>query len=232
MIPCFKETLSHKGSPAARKFILRIGFALALGATATGCAVGPQYHRPTVKLQPFHNAPSIEARTAYQSTESMSGRVAAHLPGYDRHQNYYDLGFIASWETDLFGGLKKGAEAAAAEAQAAEALHAGTRITIAAEAADAYMQIRGAQARLNFAKDQISTDKHLVELVQQRRDAGIASDAVASERDSSTSHGFSRGTAEPAGRSHGRAAGNVRSGTDARDRHSRCTGNLRLRDAH
>src|SRR5436309_3101446 len=44
------------------------------------------------------------------------------------------------------------------------------------EAADAYMQIRGAQARLNFAKDQVSIDEHLVELVQQRRDAGIASD--------------------------------------------------------
>jgi len=220
-----------------------MSLALALGASLTGCAVGPKYHRPTVKLQPFHNAPSIETRTAslsappldqwwagfrdpeltrivnraldenldlaaamtrvqqaraaaqgagarrmpsgsinasttslYQSTESMSGRVASHLPGYDRHQNYFDLGFIASWETDLFGGLKKGAQAAAAEAQAAEALHTGTRITVAAEAADAYMQIRGAQARLNFAKDQISTDKHLVELVQQRRDAGIASD--------------------------------------------------------
>src|SRR5438876_8156973 len=35
-----------------------------------------------------------------------------------------------------------------------------------------YMQVRGAQARLNFAKDQIATDSHLVELVQQRRDAG------------------------------------------------------------
>src|SRR5438045_8785644 len=34
----------------------------------------------------------------------------------------------------------------------------------------------GAQARLVFAKEQIATDKHLVELVQQRRDAGIASD--------------------------------------------------------
>ncbi len=235
--------LSYKSLPAARKFILRMSLALALGASLTGCAVGPKYHRPTVKLQPFHNAPSIETRTAslsappldqwwagfrdpeltrivnraldenldlaaamtrvqqaraaaqgagarrmpsgsinasttslYQSTESMSGRVASHLPGYDRHQNYFDLGFIASWETDLFGGLKKGAQAAAAEAQAAEALHTGTRITVAAEAADAYMQIRGAQARLNFAKDQISTDKHLVELVQQRRDAGIASD--------------------------------------------------------
>ena len=234
---------SYKSSPAGRKFILRMGFALALGASMTGCAVGPKYHHPTVKLQPFHNAPSIETRTAAlpaspldqwwtgfhdaeltrivqraldqnldlaaamtrvqqaraaaqgagarrlpsgnlyasttslsQSTESVSGRLAAHTPGYDRHQNYYDLGFIASWETDLFGGLKKAAQAASAEAQAAEALHMGTRITVAAEAADAYMQIRGAQARLNFAKDQVSTDKHLVELVQQRRDAGIASD--------------------------------------------------------
>src|SRR5205814_9743574 len=60
--------------------------------------------------------------------------------------------------------------------QAAEASHTGTRITVAAEAADAYMQVRGAQARLNFAKDQIATDSHLVELVQQRRDAGVASD--------------------------------------------------------
>ena len=114
--------------------------------------------------------------TLYQSTESMTGRLASHLPGYSRTQNYYDLGFMASWETDLFGGLKRGAEAATAEAQAAEARQTGTRITVAAEAADAYMQIRGAQARLNFAKDQIATDTHLVELVQQRRDAGVASD--------------------------------------------------------
>jgi NodT family efflux transporter outer membrane factor (OMF) lipoprotein len=235
--------LPYKYSPAPRKSILRLGVALALGATLTGCAVGPKYHPPTVKLQPFHNASSIETRTAslpappldqwwtgfrdpeltrivqraldgnldlaaamtrvqqaraaaqasgaqrmpsanlnastttlYQSTESMTGRLASHLPGYDRQQNYYDLGFTASWETDLFGGLKKGAEAATAEAQAAEALRTGTRITVAAEAADAYMQVRGAQARLIFAKDQIATDQHLVELVQQRRDAGVASD--------------------------------------------------------
>ena len=235
--------LSDTGLSAAQKFTLRIGFAIALGVGITGCAVGPKYQRPTVKLQPFHNAPSIESRTAsltappldqwwtgfhdpeltrivqralnqnldlaaamtrvqqaraaargagaqrmpagnlnastttiHQSTESMSGRLASHLPGYDRNQNYYDLGIAASWETDLFGGLKRGAEAATAEAQAAEASQAGTRITVAAEAADAYLQIRGAQARLNFAKDQIATDQHLVELVQQRRDAGVASD--------------------------------------------------------
>ena len=234
---------SDSGPSAAQKFVLRIGFAFALGASITGCTVGPKYQRPTVKLQPFHNAPSIEARpaslpappldqwwtgfhdpeltkivkraldqnldlaaamtrvqqaraaargagaqrmpsgnlsasttTLYQSTESMTGRLAANMPGYHRYQNYYDLGLVASWETDLFGGLKKGAEAATAEAKAAQASRTGTRITVAAEAADAYMQIRGAQARLNFAKEQIATDNHLVELVQQRRDAGVASD--------------------------------------------------------
>ena len=235
--------LSHPGSSAAQKFTLRIGLALALGASLTGCTVGPSYQRPMVKLQPFHNAPAIEARAASlpappldqwwtgfhdpeltrivkraldknldlaaamtrveqadaaareagaqrlpsgslnastttlrQSIESETGRLASHLPGYSRNQNYYDLGFAASWETDLFGGLKRGAEAASAEAQAAEAQRTGTRITVVAEAADAYMQIRGAQARLKFANDQISIDKHLVELVQQRKDAGVASD--------------------------------------------------------
>jgi NodT family efflux transporter outer membrane factor (OMF) lipoprotein len=225
----------YKASLGARRFTLRMGFVVALAATLTGCAVGPKYQRPAVKLQPFHNAPSIEARTTslpappldqwwtgfrdpeltqivkraldqnldlaaamtrvqqaraaaqgagarrlssgnlnasttslYQSTEGTTGRLASHLPGYSRTQNYYDLGFIASWESDLFGGLKRGAQAATAEAQAAEASRTGTRITVAAEAADAYMQIRGAQARLVFAKDQM--------LVQQRKDAGIASD--------------------------------------------------------
>ncbi len=45
-----------------------------------------------------------------------------------------------------------------------------------AEAADAYMQIRGAQVRLAFAREQIATDEHLLQLVLQRKNAGVASD--------------------------------------------------------
>src|SRR6266705_5969869 len=145
--------LPYKYSPAPRKSILRLVVALALEATLTGCAVGPKYHPPTVKLQPFHNASSIKTRSAslpappldqwwtgfrdpeltrivkralnenldlsaaitrvqqaraaaqgagarrmpsgslyastttlYQSTESMTGRLASHLPGYSRTQ--------------------------------------------------------------------------------------------------------------------------------------------------
>src|SRR6516165_1120392 len=119
------------------------------------------------------NAQSASFR---QSLESPVGRVAGTLPGFDRNQSYLDLGVSASWEIDLFGGLRHGAEAAFEEVQAAEAERLGTRVSIVGEAADAYMQIRGAQARLAFAQEQIATDEHLLQLVSQRKAAGVASD--------------------------------------------------------
>jgi NodT family efflux transporter outer membrane factor (OMF) lipoprotein len=111
-----------------------------------------------------------------QSLDSPTGRYAGAFPGYDRNQSYLDLGLVATWEVDLFGGLRRGAEAASAEAQAAEAERLGVRVSVVAQSADAYMQIRSAQVRLNVAKEQIATDEHLLALVSQRRAAGVASD--------------------------------------------------------
>ena len=119
---------------------------------------------------------NAQAQTFHQSLEGPVGRFGPALPGYNRDQAYFDLNVGASWEADIFGSLKRGAEAAMAEAQAADASRMGTRISIAADAADAYLQIRGAQSRIALAKDQITTDEHLVELVRQRRAAGIASE--------------------------------------------------------
>ena len=113
-----------------------------------------------------------------ESLDSPTGRFATTLPGLDfnRNSNYLDLGIGATWETDIFGSLRRGAEAANAEEKAAEADRLGTRVSIVGEAADAYMQVRGAQVRLAFAQEQITTDEHLLQLVSQRKNAGIASD--------------------------------------------------------
>ncbi|HKW34873.1 MAG TPA: efflux transporter outer membrane subunit [Candidatus Acidoferrum sp.] len=119
---------------------------------------------------------NAQAEAFRQSLESQVGRYSPVLPGFNRNQAYYDLNVGATWEADIFGGLKRGAQAATAEAQAAEAAHMGTRISIVADAADAYFQIRGAQIRIRLAKEQIETDDHLVRLVRQRKEAGIASD--------------------------------------------------------
>jgi NodT family efflux transporter outer membrane factor (OMF) lipoprotein len=109
-----------------------------------------------------------------QSLQGNLGTIASQVPTYRRDIHEYTLGPAASWEIDLFGGLRRGAAASRAEAEAAEADRAGTRVTVAAEAADAYLQIRGDQARLGVARDQIANDEHLLQLVRDRYEAGAA----------------------------------------------------------
>jgi NodT family efflux transporter outer membrane factor (OMF) lipoprotein len=109
-----------------------------------------------------------------QSLQSNLGTIASSVPTYRRNIHEYAIGPAASWEIDLAGGLRHNAAAARDEVQAAEAERTTTRVTVAADAADAYFQIRGYQARLAIANNQIATDKHLLQLVQNRVAAGAA----------------------------------------------------------
>ncbi len=127
------------------------------------------------QLLPSFDA-SAQASRQRQSLESPTGAIARNFPGYDRNQSLYDVGAAASWEIDLFGGLRRAANAASAEAQAAEAARMGTRISVAADAADAYLRIRGDQTRIAVAVDQVSTNTQLLDLVQRRFAKGLASD--------------------------------------------------------
>lgn len=111
-----------------------------------------------------------------QSLEGPQGRLGRNLPGYDRNQTLYSTGVGASWEIDVAGGLRRGAEAASAEAQAAEAEHLGVRVLVVAEAADAYFRVRGAQQRIAIAQEQVRTNAMLLELVQLRLADGIGAE--------------------------------------------------------
>ena len=119
---------------------------------------------------------SLDGQSVYQrqSLKSPEGEIASALPGYDRNQTLGTLGVGASWEADLAGGLRRGQEAALDELQVAEAARTGARISVAAEAADAYFRVRGAQRRIAVAEEQIRTQENLVALVQDRFSGGLA----------------------------------------------------------
>jgi NodT family efflux transporter outer membrane factor (OMF) lipoprotein len=121
-----------------------------------------------------------------QSLDSPIGTIAKDSPGYHRDQVLYDVGAGASWEMDLSGGLHRHVESAEAVAQAAEAEHMGTRISVVADAADAYLQIRGYQARLACAEAQIDADSHLLVLVKLRQASGVATDREVAQADALT----------------------------------------------
>ncbi|MEM5430475.1 efflux transporter outer membrane subunit [Cupriavidus oxalaticus] len=112
----------------------------------------------------------------HQSLEGPLGSLARNRPGFDRNNTLYSVGAGASWEIDVAGGLRRGAEAASAEAQAAEAEHMGVRVLVAAEAADAYFRVRGAQQRIAIAQQQVRTNARLLELVQFRLADGVGAE--------------------------------------------------------
>jgi NodT family efflux transporter outer membrane factor (OMF) lipoprotein len=123
--------------------------------------------------------PALDANggvtTARQSLETPIGKIGEAF-GQPRDTTQYAVGTQASWEIDLFGGLRRGREAARADLAASEASAGAVRIAIAAETADAYLTLRALQARFDVARAQEQTQARLVMLVRQRVDQGIAPD--------------------------------------------------------
>ncbi|KIP97880.1 MULTISPECIES: TolC family protein [Pseudomonas] len=117
-----------------------------------------------------------QAARAYQSVETPLGQVLDSTPGYDRYGNSYEANLEASWELDVFGGLRRGREAAVAEYQASEAGVVATRLAIAAQTADVYTVIRGLQVRLEIAERQVKTQEDLLDKVRLLHSRGLAAE--------------------------------------------------------
>ena len=152
---------------------LQAAFARVAQARAVAQAAGAQL-LPTVDVVG-------SAAKQHQSLNSPQGAIASRFPNYTRSQEAFSVGARASWEIDLAGGLRRAHAGALAEVQAAEADQLGTRITVAEDAADTYLQIRGFQARIAVTQDQIETDRRLLALVRVRLKAGASDDREAAQ---------------------------------------------------
>jgi NodT family efflux transporter outer membrane factor (OMF) lipoprotein len=119
---------------------------------------------------------SGQAARGYQSIETPLGQVLNSTPGFDRWGNSYEVNVGASWELDLFGGLRRGREAALAEYQASEAGATATRLAVAAQTADIYISIRGLQTRLKIAQNQVRTQQDLLSTVKLLHGKGLAAE--------------------------------------------------------
>lgn len=117
---------------------------------------------------------SAQAARNHQSLETLIGQLLNAVPGYDRDGSLYEVNLSAGWELDVFGGLRRGQEAAAAEYQAAQAGEIATRLAVAAQTADLYITIRGLQARLGIARQQLDTQQQLLSKVNMLYSKGLA----------------------------------------------------------
>ena len=86
----------------------------------------------------------------------------------------YDAGFDASWEIDLFGGTRRAVEAADADLAAVAADLNDIRVSLIAEVAQKYNDLRSAQRRLAIARNNLSSQSETLQITEWRYQAGLA----------------------------------------------------------
>jgi multidrug efflux system outer membrane protein len=88
----------------------------------------------------------------------------------------YDAGLATLWELDLFGRVRRGVEAAGADADAAVAGLRDAQVLVAAEVARNYVELRGAQKRLAVARQNLGYQQETLELTRVRLELGRGSE--------------------------------------------------------
>jgi NodT family efflux transporter outer membrane factor (OMF) lipoprotein len=96
------------------------------------------------------------------------------LPGVTTE--LYQVGFDSTWELDIFGGTRRRLEAATADLEAAAENRRDVLITLLAEVARNYLELRGEQQRQTVARENLATQKETLDLVQSMRRSGLISD--------------------------------------------------------
>ena len=85
----------------------------------------------------------------------------------------WEFGLGASWEIDLFGRVRRQVEAADANLQASVEDYRDVLVTLYADVAAAYVEVRALQERLTYANQNAASQRETLDLVEARLDAGL-----------------------------------------------------------
>lgn len=94
----------------------------------------------------------------------------------DRQSESYQAGFDATWEIDIFGGLRREVEAADAQIGAAIESQRDATVSLVSEVARNYLVLRGSQREILITQNNIRTQSETLDLQRTRFKAGISSD--------------------------------------------------------
>lgn len=103
---------------------------------------------------------------------SAGGVSTGNLAPFD----LYQAGFDATWEVDLWGGIRRSVESATASSVAADEATRAALLSSLAEVARDYVQLRGTQAELAIAHENVDTARQSLNLTQQRAAGGVTTD--------------------------------------------------------
>ena len=125
-------------------------------------------------LQQARALRDVKSANLYPTVNASASAQRNQSGGSDAIDSF-QAGFDASWEADVFGAKRSALNASEADASAAEADLADVQVSIAAEVAVTYIELRGLQARLAIARNNLASQVETRQITAWRTQSGLAS---------------------------------------------------------
>jgi NodT family efflux transporter outer membrane factor (OMF) lipoprotein len=117
--------------------------------------------------------PTLDASAAYQRSQSAITTADGRTASVTADQ--YQAGFDAGWEIDLFGGQRRNLEAADAGLQTAVESRRDVLVSLMAEVARNYIQLRSYQQQIDITKRNLAAQQHSAKISRERFEGGFVS---------------------------------------------------------
>ncbi len=162
-----------------------------LALSLAGCPVGPTYELPKMhpgkaygnQQEPEYGVLPVDTNWWAQFNDPRLTRLIklAVRNNYDlnfvpRELKLYNAGFDAFWEVDIWGRIRRDIQAKEAEIEAAEADRRYLTLSVIAELARNYFEMRGHQNQLAVDQRNADNQKATWDLTIARQDAGIGTE--------------------------------------------------------
>ena len=112
--------------------------------------------------------PTIDTSASYRRTRSAGN---ADTPG--RERDSYAAGLDASWELDVFGGVRRGVEAADADIRSVVEDRRDVQVILAAEVALNYLDLRSLQRQLAISRENLEAQRRSADVTRRRVEFGL-----------------------------------------------------------
>ncbi|MCC6143263.1 MAG: efflux transporter outer membrane subunit [Candidatus Hydrogenedentes bacterium] len=138
----------------------------------------------------FYPQVSLRATAQHRVDSEETGLGGGSLPflnfGPERERNLFDVSFDAGWEIDFFGGTQRRVEAADARVTALEENARDVIISLIAEVARNYLELRGTQRQIALAEQNVALLQDAHRLVSAQYEAGAVGDFEVARSDAET----------------------------------------------
>ncbi|ARJ40627.1 RND transporter [Pantoea alhagi] len=162
------------GNLSLQQAILRIAGAREQLAQARGGLLPAVNGNVSARRQQLGAKGVLEANGAYDQIDEYAPELRSSLDSLTQPINLYQGSFDASWELDLWGKVRRQTEAATAQQQESIESRNDALVSLQAEVARAYLQLRGAQAITRTLQTQIDVAQQTLELTQSQQRNGLA----------------------------------------------------------